>query len=116
MHSSFPDLRSEMPMNCRRAPKAISASAACLQDIQRVQQIWRDCRTQFGQNGPWLFGDFSLADCMYAPVVMRFSGYAVELDAVAQQYVATMLAHPALQEWIEASRAEPEVIDAEEVD
>jgi glutathione S-transferase len=111
MHSGFAALRSECGMNIHRpvGAKPLSASAHC--DIDRIQEIWTDCRQRHGRMGPYLFGQFSAADAMYAPVVHRFRTYAIELDAVLQGYMAVMTALPAFQEWTAAALAETLVID-----
>jgi glutathione S-transferase len=72
--------------------------------------IWRDCRTRFGGAGRFLFGTFSIADAMYAPVATRFRTYAVELDPICQAYADVVLALPAFQEWQTAAQGEPWVI------
>lgn len=79
-------------------------------------QIWQRCRTEYGSGGDWLFGDFSIADAMYAPVTLRFAGCNIPLDETAQAYVQTMLAHPTMIEWIEAGKRETEVIAMDEVE
>jgi glutathione S-transferase len=79
-------------------------------DIARVQQIWTDCRKRFGAEGPFLFGRFSVADGMFAPVVTRFATYGVKLEPVAAAYVAMMMKLPAMVEWVEAARREPWII------
>lgn len=107
MHSGFADLRSDMPMDLKAQRPGEGRTAACLADIGRVTGIWRDARARFGAGGPYLFGGFSIADCMYAPVVTRFETYGVELDPVSRAYADAVLALPALQEWIAAARAEP---------
>lgn len=114
MHAGFAALRAEMPMNCRAHRPGIPFSARALADAKRVLDIWRDCRTRFGQAGPWLFGAFSIADAMYAPVVFRFNTYAIDLDEAAAGYMETVLSHDDIQAWLEAARAEPEVEEAEE--
>jgi glutathione S-transferase len=76
-----------------------------------VQQIWTGCRQRFGGEGPFLFGRFSIADGMFAPVVTRFATYGVKLEPVAAAYVATIMNLPAMQEWIAAARRETWVID-----
>lgn len=114
MHAGFHALRSELPMNIRRAPSPVAMSAAALADARRVREIWRQCRARHGGEGPFLFGRFSIADAMYAPVLFRFYNYAVDRDEVALAYQETMFALPALREWIEAARAEPWVIAASE--
>lgn len=115
MHSSFPDLRAELPMNCRKQFSERTLSKAAQHDISRVMTLWNYCRTEFGSGGEWLFGDFSIADAMYAPVALRFHGYQIELDNNAQTYVTSMLNHPGIKEWVEAGRQEIEVIEEDEV-
>jgi glutathione S-transferase len=79
--------------------------------MARIGQIWRDCR-EHADGGPWLFGRFTIADAMYAPVALRFWTYQLDADAVAQEYMNTVLGHPAMTKWIEAGKAETEVIPA----
>ena len=116
MHTSFPDLRSEMPMNCRRRFPGFKPSAGARRDLDRLFVVWNYCRSRFGQAGPWLFGRFTAADCMFAPVVMRLVSYEIELDEVASAYVDTLYNSSAAQEWIAAGKAEPEVIAEDEAD
>jgi glutathione S-transferase len=99
MHSGFSALRGEMPMNCRKRVRDFALSDDAAQDLSRVQSIWRDTRGQFGRGGAFLFGDFSIADAMYAPVIFRFVSYDVALDETSRAYVDSMLALPALQDW-----------------
>ena len=81
-----------------------------LADIGRIVAMWSDCRARFGKEGPFLFGKFSIADAMYAPVVLRFLTYDVEMPAVCRDYSDAMLALPAMREWMEAARAETETL------
>jgi len=115
MHSGFAALRNALPMNARAAGRHVAIEPAVASDIARVCAIWRECRAGAGERGPWLFGAFSIADCMYAPVVLRFHGYSVQCGPVEQAYVKAMLAHPALQAWVAAAKREPEVVAANEV-
>jgi len=115
MHSGFAALRNALPMNARAAGRRVAIEPAVASDIARVCAIWRECRASAGERGPWLFGAFSIADCMYAPVVLRFHGYSVQCGPVEQAYVKAMLAHPALQTWVAAAQREPEVVAANEV-
>ena len=114
MHSGFAAIRSHMPMNCRKTFPGKGLNPDTTAEIKRVTQIWRDCLNhygqRYGQNGPMLFGDFSIADAMFAPVALRFTTYQVELDALSQSYVSTILNLPAMQEWILAGRQETEVL------
>jgi glutathione S-transferase len=111
MHSGFAALRSECGMNCRREPRTKTLSPDAQRDVARICQIWQQCRSGFGKGGPWLMGEFSIVDAMFAPVVLRFHQYALEAGPVEQAYIATMLAHPALQEWVKAGQAETETIE-----
>ena len=111
MHSSFLPLRNECGMNLHRPVGAIALSADARANIARVQQIWRECRERYGQRGPFLFGDFTAADAMYAPVVHRFRTYAVEVEAGTKAYMETMMALPAFREWTAAALAETLVIE-----
>lgn len=108
MHSGFPDLRNELPMNCRRSGAATEPGAAARRDIDRVTAIWRETRRRYGRGGDFLFGDFGIADAMYAPVAVRFTGYGVALDDVCQDYVDAVYAMPAMIAWLAAAKAETE--------
>lgn len=105
MHGGFAALRSEMPMNLKmRTTK--EPSAAVRGDIERITSVWRMCRERFGGEGDMLFGGFTIADCMYAPVVTRFNSYGVALDPVCQAYAEAVLALPAMQAWYAEARRE----------
>ena len=112
MHSGFAALRSNMSMNCRGFFPGLGRTVEVAADIERIQRIWTDCRERFAGSGPYLFGTFTIADAMYAPVALRFKTYAVQLSSSAQQYADAILALPGLHEWIAAARAEAEVIPA----
>lgn len=109
MHSGFRPLREHLAMALlERLPKPDNAEADA--DIVRVAEIWRDCRTRFGEaeGGPYLFGHFTIADAMYAPVVSRFHTYGVDPDPVSKAYMAAMLADPDVAAWFEqAKKDEP---------
>ncbi len=113
MHSGFPALRAHLPMNVRSSFPGRGVIPEAQADINRIMAIWRDCRTRFGEGkGAFLFGDFSIADAMYAPVVTRFRTYRVDLEREAQAYCNTVMALPAMQEWIAAARNEPMIVEA----
>lgn len=114
MHAGFRDLRGSMPMNIRSAHPGKGMNPAVRKDIDRVTAIWQSCREHYGSNGPLLFGGFGVADAYYAPVVMRFMTYAVELPPVAQAYADAVRALPAVQEWMAAARRETELVAADE--
>lgn len=110
MHSSFQHLRSSMPTNCRARLPGKGMTSEVQVDIDRITAIWRDCRQRFGNGGSLLFGEFTIADAMFAPVVTRFITYDVQLDSVSRAYAETILALPAMQEWMKAAEAEIETI------
>jgi len=111
MHSGFSALRAQWPMNARARNRRTPITAALKADLERVQELWLDCRRRFGQHGPWLFGEYSVADAMYAPVVLRFNSYgprsyAEQISQDASRYVSAALEDPHLQEWIAAGEKE----------
>ncbi len=111
MHSGFQALRNECGMNLHRPVGAAPLSADAKANIARVEEIWRDCRVRYGRGGPFLFGAFSGADAMYAPVVHRFRTYAIEVGPQAKAYMETMMALTAFREWTDAGLAETIVIE-----
>lgn len=108
MHSGFLDLRQNMPMNCRAKLPGQGLTPAVQQDIDRITNIWQECRQNFGQRGDFLFGQFTIADAFFAPVVMRFMTYDVKLDAISRDYTQAILGLPAMQEWLTAAKNENE--------
>jgi glutathione S-transferase len=120
MHAGFGALRRELPMNIR-ARRRVDVSAAAAADIARVCGIWASCRARFAAEGPWLFGAWSIADAMYAPVVTRFVTYGVgeagdegTADAPVAAYIRTTCAEPLLAAWSALAREEIEVVEADE--
>jgi len=114
MHAGFAALRAELPMNIRARGRRVHLSVAAEGDIRRVGRLVADARGRFGDDGPWLFGGFSIADAMYAPVASRFATYGIEAGGAADEWCATVLGHPAMREWSEAAAAETEIIAADE--
>jgi len=114
MHSSFGALRHWMPMNVRRSFPIAVPRADVQADIDRMQALWTEARDKFGNGGPYLYGQFSIADAYFAPVVFRFNTYAVKTNPVVAAYAQALLAHPSMQLWIADSKAEPQVVDHEE--
>jgi glutathione S-transferase len=112
MHSGFQALRKALPMNCRRRTHGTPIGPDVQANIDRIGALWRDCRARFGADGAFLFGDFSIADAMYAPVASRFVSYGVDMDASMQAYVDALFALPALQDWLRAAAAETESLAA----
>lgn len=115
MHSGFMALRSRMPMNIRRSLPGRGLSPESEADIARIVQIWDHCLARRSSEGPYLFGAFSAADAMFAPVCFRFQSYGVEPGGPAGGYLAAMLAHPAMREWQAAAQQETAIVAADEL-
>ena len=115
MHAGFTELREKMPMNIRASMPGKGMTPAVRGEIERIASMWRDCRKRFAGAAPrddgFLFGAFSAADAMYAPVVMRLRTYAVPMDTDTDAYCRAVLAHPPMKEWIDAARNEPWLIE-----
>ena len=111
MHSSFPNLRRELPMNVRKSYPPKQLTPAVVGDIERILQLWAQARARFGGTGEFLFGDWSAADMMYAPVVTRLITYGVKVPSFAGAYMKSVLSHPHVTEWIDAAQDEPWVIE-----
>ena len=106
MHSGFSALRQNWPMQAASRNLNVPLPVQGIADVQRIQEIWEDCRTRYGAGGPWLFGQYSAADAMYAPVVLRFLAYGAQLSTIAQHYMDQTLSDPHLNEWISQAREE----------
>jgi len=109
MHSGFQNLRQNMPMNCRARLPGKGMAPGVQADIDRITAIWRECRSN-GTGGKMLFGEFTIADAMFAPIVSRFTTYGVQLDATSRAYAEAIWELPAMQEWAAAAQVETEVI------
>ena len=114
MHSGFANLRSALPMNLKSRHEGFKVWAGAQADIDRIVTIWRECL--LGNGGPYLYGELSMADAMYAPVCTRFATYDVKLDPVCRAYSDLMLGQPEMKEWIKAAKAEPNDIDELDVE
>lgn len=110
MHAGFVPLRSECGMSFWRPPAKRALSAEAQANVARVQAIWTDARARYGAGGPFLFGTFTAADAMYAPVVQRFVAYDIDVGAPARAYMQAMIALPGWQEWRRAALRETWVI------
>ncbi|AEF23516.1 glutathione S-transferase family protein [Pseudomonas fulva] len=106
MHSGFGALRSHMPMDMQRNAPLASVTDEVKHDIQRIVALWAGCRERFGQGGPYLFGQLSIADAYFAPVASRLRSYGVQLPADAAAYVETIFQWPAFQRWHQAALEE----------
>jgi glutathione S-transferase len=98
-------------MNLHRPIRAVTLTADAQANVARVVQIWTECRERYGKLGPFLFGAFTAADAMYAPVVHRLRTYAIKVAPQAQAYMETMMALPAFAEWTRAGLAETLLIE-----
>jgi glutathione S-transferase len=107
MHAGFSHLRSNMPLNCRAHSPGAGNSPDVQKDIDRICEIWRECRARHRAEGQFLFGEFTAADAMFAPVASRFQTYGVELGNKEEEYANAILSLPAVKEWVEAARDEP---------
>ena len=99
MHSGFGNLRNDCPMNLAHQWKGFEPSDGVLADLQRIEELWATARAKYGADGPWLFGEYSLADVFYAPVAARIAGYDLPVSEAAQAYVQAHLNDPAFREW-----------------
>lgn len=107
MHSEFPTLKKDWPMNCK-ASYRLMPSDALANEIARIDAIWSCTRRRYGENGNYMFGRFSIADCMYAPVAVCFDAYGAEISNEANTYLQTLLDNPFVQKWISLGRREKE--------
>lgn len=105
MHSGFPNLRNVCSMDIGAATPLAEVPPEVQAEVDRIQALWNDCRARFGAKagGPFLFGRFSIADAMYAPVVSRFTTFAIKLDPVSQAYCDAIWSLPTMQEWKQAA-------------
>jgi glutathione S-transferase len=106
MHAGFAALRNNMPMDLRGSFPGRGLSEEVAADIARVTAIWRGCRAKHGASGPYLFGHFTVADAMFAPVVSRFVTYDVALDPLSAAYRDAVWSMPAMLEWRAAAARE----------
>jgi len=111
MHAGFQALRQACPANFRRPVKKIPVDGAVEADVQRIDAAWRRARDAYGKAGPFLFGRFSAADAMFAPVVNRFHTYDIPVSKAARDYMAAMMALPAWKAWIADAEAEEWRVD-----
>ena len=116
MHSGFSSLRAACPMNLGKKYERRDRGAGVASDLARFSEIVRQARARFGKTGPFLFGAFSAADAMFAPLATRLDTYSIELDADTQSYVDAMLSLPAFVEWRDAALRETWIVENDEVD
>lgn len=116
MHSSFAALRSACPMNLGKRFAGRDRGEAVASDAARIETIWRDARARYGAGGPFLFGAFTIADAMYAPVVLRLDTYGFAVSPETRAYMEVILGLPAFHVWRDAALSEPWTIADDEVD
>jgi len=114
MHAGFSQIRTAMPMNVRAENRRIEITPAIRKEIARIDTQWNSLRAEFREQGEWLFEEFTILDCMYAPMVFRFNTYGINLTQAAEEYRQFVLAHPLMQDWIQASRLETETFERSE--
>lgn len=111
MHAGFAALRKACPMNLRRAVRAIDPGAEARADVDRIEALWAAARHDYGRGGPFLFGAFSAADAMFAPVVNRLHVYDLARKPGSRAYMEAVMALPAWTGWAEGAAAEPWFLD-----
>jgi len=115
MHSGFFQLREKLPMNCRAVGREVAITPALEAEITRIERLWSRLRETHKDQGPWLFGTFSIADCMFAPVIFRFHTYGVSITDRSAEYMQHFLHNVQMQRWLRQAGEEPEIIAAAEV-
>lgn len=116
MHAGFTALRSACPMNLGKRFATRDRGPGVARDVERLTALWRQARERFGAGGPFLYGAFSAADAMFAPVVTRLDTYGIAVDPVSRDYMQAVLALPAYREWLAAALAESWIVNVDEVD
>ncbi|MCK9708779.1 Glutathione S-transferase protein [Pseudomonas syringae pv. aceris] len=106
MHSGFVSLRSNMPMDLRQDQALEVIPVDTQNDIDRIVELWAECRTAAAESGPFLFGKLSIADAFFAPVAIRLRSYRVELPEEALKYIETIYQWPAFKRWQQAGLEE----------
>lgn len=108
MHSGFQALRNQWSMAAVLRNLQVTLDADGQADVARIDSLWSDCRNRYRDRGPWLFGEYSIADAMYAPVALRFQTYGAQLSVAASGYYATVIGDPLLQRWLREAAHEVE--------
>lgn len=116
MHAGFSVLRGACPMNLGKRYAACDRGPGVARDVARITAVWRQARERFGAGGPFLYGEFSAADAMFAPVVTRLDTYAITVDAISQAYIEAVLALPAYRDWLAGALAEARIAAHEKAD
>jgi glutathione S-transferase len=115
MHSGFMGLRTHASMNLKARWTGLTLGESVAKDVARIDALWSEAREKFGAGGDFLFGEFSAADMMFAPVVTRFETYGFEISPTARTYMDAVLAHPLMVEWTKEGVTETAIIEASEI-
>jgi glutathione S-transferase len=107
VHADFPNLKRDWPFTCRAGIRR-TASEPILEEIARIDSIWRCCRHKFGENGEYLYGRFSIADCLFAPMAVVLAANQAQLCEESRRYCDKLVSNPFVQSWIDEGRAEQE--------
>ena len=116
MHAGFRNIRNECPMNLRRPPKQVAMSDGLKRDVARLEYLWGEARKLHGEGGPYLFGKFTIADAMFAPVVTRLQTYAISVSKSTRAYMDAVLNSAAFQNWLKEALKEKWIVPEDEVD
>jgi glutathione S-transferase len=116
MHAGLSGLRNACPMNLRRPRRGVAMSEAARADVARIESLWRDCRKSFSRGGKFLFGKFSNADAMFAPVVTRLDTYDIAVAGDTRDYMNHVMETDAFRSWKDAALKEPWTVPSDEVD
>ncbi|CAH6832324.1 Glutathione S-transferase [Vibrio chagasii] len=111
MHSGFFNIRNELPMNCRAKRKLVLSEGA-QKDIARIDAIWSEQMDQYPEG--WLFGEWSIADAMFAPVALRVETYGIKLSERAKQYQQRVLNSPSIKKWLAEASLEKDIVEEDE--
>jgi len=113
--SGFMAIRNTLPMNCRKSMHYKVESKQLQDEIDRIAEIWQSCRSKYSAMGPFLFCEFSIADAMYATIVLMFQSSGVKVETILTEYMQTILSIPAIKQWISDGLLETEIIDICEI-
>ncbi|MBB5699400.1 glutathione S-transferase family protein [Sphingomonas yantingensis] len=111
MHSSYAALRKKHPMNVRQVYEPKRPDDDVIADLTRIMELWAQARARFGGEGDFLFGPWSAADMMFAPVVTRIVTYSLPIARFAGGYIQSVIAHPHMQDWIAGAQEEDWVLE-----
>ena len=116
MHAGFRGIRGSCPMNLRKRYAQIDRGELVAKDVVRITKLWTDALTQFGGQGPFLFGAFCAADAMYAPVVTRFQSYSIAVDPLIRRYMDAVMDTASFSAWQNDAMQEPWIVAHDEID